>query len=185
MKGCSDKIIICWIRQEITSNLFNHGPTDDASALPTACPVAGNAGQARRMHRAAITARTSPTRGPRIPPGTYEAEVTAGDARDAGVHDDPEWKDGITFTYVLRPDGTFRETQDPDFPDQGPSDGRYDVDGYQVTFHYLHNDLGGNLIAPETMRWSSYAGTLTFTDIHAADLEGDAIYGVPWHLVSP
>jgi hypothetical protein len=170
--------------EEITSSLYNHGPTDDASALPATCPVAASAGQARRMHRAAVAAPTTPTQGPRIPPGTYEAKVSSDDARDAGEVG-PEWEDGIIFTYVLRPDGTFRETQDPDFPDQGPSDGRYDVDGYQVTFHYLHNDFGGNLIAPESMHWSSYDGTLTFTDVHASDPGGDAIYGVPWHLVSP
>ena len=35
------------------------------------------------------------------------------------------------------------------------------------------------------MHWSFYDGTLTFTDVHAADAAGEAIYGVPWHLVSP
>ena len=169
--------------EEITRTLYNHGPTDDASALPATCPVAVSAGQARRMHRAAMAAPTGSTQGPRIPPGTYEAKVTPEDFPAPGSGN-PEFDNAITFTYVLRPDGTFRETQDPDFPDQGPSDGRYDTDGYQVTFHYLHNDFGGNLIAPESMHWSFYDGRLTFTDVHAADDAGDAIYGVPWHLVS-
>jgi TRAP-type C4-dicarboxylate transport system substrate-binding protein len=168
---------------EITRALYNHGPTDDASALPTTCPVAASAGQARRMHRAAMTAPSGSTQGPRIPPGTYEARVTPQDFPDSGPGN-PEFDNPITFTYVLRPDGTFRVTQHPDFPDQGPSDGRYDTDGYQVTFTSLHNDFGGTLIAPESMRWSFYDGTLTLTDVHAADDAGDAIYGVPWHLLS-
>ena len=170
---------------QIRDQVDSHGPTDDASALPPTCPVAASAGQARRMHRALTVTPTGSRDGPRIPPGTYEARVTAQDFLDAGQVGNPEFEQTITFTYVLRPDGTFRETQQPDFPDQGPSDGRYDVDGYQVTFKYLHNDFPeSGYIAPETMRWSSYDGTLTFTDVHAADEAGDAIYGVPWRLVS-
>ena len=123
--------------EEITTHvLHNHGPTDDASALPD--DLSGGAGCAARP--GACTARPidSPTsrlhrRGRRIPPGTYEARSRPRSSPRPGWTG-TDFAEDVTFTYVLRPDGTFRETQDPDFPDQGPSDGRYDVDGYQVTF---------------------------------------------------
>ena len=148
------------------------------------CPVAASAGQARRLHRAALAAPTGVRPRPAHPagdlPGHGHRRRLPG-ARGRSARRSRTGSPSPTCCGRTARSGT---TQDPDFPDQGPSDGRYDTDGYQVTFTYLHNDFGGELIAPETMHWSAYDGTLTFTDIHAADPAGEAIYGAPWHLVS-
>ena len=60
-----------------------------------------------------------PVDGPTIPPGTYVETVTAEQFAAAG-QSGPDWSADVTYTWVLRPDGTFLETQEPDYPDQGP-----------------------------------------------------------------
>ena len=48
----------------------------------------------------------------------------------------------ITYTYVFEADGTFRETQQPDYPDQGPVSGKYVVSGDTVTFVFDFSPTG-------------------------------------------
>ena len=84
----------------------------------------------------------------------------------------------VTFTWVLRPDGTFLETQEPDYPDQGPQQGRYVVDGDQLLMTY----------GPDGS--ASRAGALELLRRHA-HLHGDRGRGSwrrpalrePWHKI--
>ena len=52
-----------------------------------------------------------------------------------------DWNKDITWTTVMRADGTVRETQVPDYKDQGPATGHYVVKGDEVTFYLFSGDL--------------------------------------------
>jgi hypothetical protein len=94
-----------------------------------------------------------------------------------------DWNKDITFTEVFHADGTWRETQVPDYPDQGPVYGRYVVKGDQVTFSV--NAATSNGTSYETVRWSYFDGQLTFAIVDVADTASRVIYTAhPWRKVS-
>ena len=94
-----------------------------------------------------------------------------------------DWEKEITFTWHLHADGTFYQTQVPDYPDQGPTSGHYVVKGDEVTFFF--KPTPSYVSAPQTVRWSYFDGQLTFAIVDVADTAGRVIYiAHPWRKVS-
>ncbi|HEY5115285.1 MAG TPA: hypothetical protein VIJ23_03990 [Mycobacterium sp.] len=115
-----------------------------------------------------------------FPTGVFEVTVTAEQWAAAGIIG-PDWIDDTTFTWTLTSDGRVTETQQPDFPDQGPASGTWEVDGDRVTFT-LHQGLPDTLYV-ETVQWSYFQGVLHFVVISVLDDAGRVIYATPWHKV--
>lgn len=149
------------------------------SSTPPACPVAATAPQARTLHETSPPKPTDPASGPAgpsIPSGTYQVTVTKEEWAAAGFIG-RDFRADVTYTWVLKSDGTLQVTQRPDYPDQGPLSGRYAVRGDTVTFTYDPSPTGS--LSPEVVRWSFFKGTLSFTVV-AVDSGGSLIYGKPW-----
>ena len=160
------------------------GPTDDASALPPNCELATSAAGAQAIHRAhqpATTASSTPDHGLGIPSGTYVETVTAAQFAVAGLSG-PDFARDVTYTWRFRPDGTFEETQQPDYADQGRQVGRYAVEGNRLTMTYLPGP-DGIALPPERASWSFYVGVLTFSEIQVQDPGATPLYEQPWHKI--
>jgi TRAP-type C4-dicarboxylate transport system substrate-binding protein len=128
--------------------------------------------------------RASPGAGPTIPDGTYRVTDTAADWR-AGDVINPDFQTRITFTFHIH-DGRWSETQQPDYPDQGPTSGVYSVHGDHVTWIMLRAgvDGDGQVVAPETVTWSYFNGQLRFRNVTVADYASRVIYAAhPWRRI--
>jgi TRAP-type C4-dicarboxylate transport system substrate-binding protein len=151
-----------------------------ASSAPAGCPVAATAQQARALRQTsplkASESASSPA-GPSIPSGTYQVTVTKEEMAAAG-QSGPDNQADIVFLWVLKDDGTFQETQRPDYPDQGPLSGRYAVRGDILTFTFDPSPTGS--LSPEVVRWSFFKGTLRFTVVAVQDPGSRLIYQKPW-----
>jgi hypothetical protein len=159
------------------------------SAAPAACPVATSAAQAEKLHgnttspSATPSTKSSPAAtASAFPTGTYVTKVTkeqwaAGNAGGSNAPFD------VTFTSVMRPDGTFYQTQVPNPPDQGPFEGTYTVKGDRVVFdvHPVYNPAERFV---ETVTWSYFKGELHFVSVDVADTGSQVIYAQPWRKVS-
>ncbi len=157
------------------------GPQLNATAQPASCRVAGDAVTAAAIHKVLTPAAAAHQGGGKIPPGTYVTTDTVADFQAGGVVGD-DWNKDINWTIVMRPDGTVRETQVPDYPDQGPATGHYVVKGDEVTF-YLSQTT--NWSGVETVRWSYFDGQLTFAIVSVADSGSRVIYlAHPWRKIS-
>jgi hypothetical protein len=84
--------------------------------------------------------------------GAYVTTETPADFAASGVTG-PDVQEPLTYTTHFYPNGTFYQTQQPDYPDQPFIRGRYTVKGDEVTFN--SPTLDDN---PETVRWSCYEG---------------------------
>ena len=160
------------------------GPQEDASEVPSPCQVATTAEQARTLHMSSQTG--SPESSAvlpevSIPTGTYQYTLTKEQMAAAGLTG-VDWRADITFTQTFEADGTFRETQQPDYPDQGPLSGKYVVSSDTVTFIYDPSPTGS--LSPEEVRWSFYQGTLTFSVIAVQDPGSRLIYAQPWRKIA-
>ena len=145
--------------------------------MPPGCRVAGDTATATAIHRV-LTPALAHQGGGKIPPGTYVTTDTVADF-EAGGQYGSDWNKDITWTIVMRADGTVRETQVPDYPDQGPATGHYVVKGDEVTF-YVSQETGWS--ATETVRWSYFDGQLTFAIVNVSDTGSRVIYTAhPWH----
>lgn len=154
-------------------------PAPDAAA---GCPVATSAGQARSLHDKAA-ASASPTATPKpaanaFPLGTFEFMVTKQEWIAGGVDNDLSTAD-ITFTFHFNPDGTFTESQVPDFPDQGSFEGTWKTDGDRLTTRG-HSVLDPATEYVETTTWSYFRGELHFTVVDVADSSARVMYSKPW-----
>jgi TRAP-type C4-dicarboxylate transport system substrate-binding protein len=153
------------------------GAQPDATARPDGCRVAGDTATAAAVHRV-LTPALAHQGGGRIPPGTYAVTDTVADFEGGGQYGS-DWEKDITFTWHLHADGTFFETQSPDYPDQGSVGGRYVVKGDEVTFDFNNCPTGCG--APERVRWSYFDGQLTFAIVDVADTGSRVIYTAhPW-----
>lgn len=153
------------------------GVQPDATGVPAGCRVAGDTATAAAIHRV-LTPAVAHQGGGKIPPGTYVVTDTVADF-EAGGQYGSDWEKDITYTWHVHADGTFFETQSPDYPDQGRLAGRYVVKGDEVTFTF--NDCPTGCIAPETVRWSYFDGQLTFGIVDVADTGSRVIYTAhPW-----
>jgi TRAP-type C4-dicarboxylate transport system substrate-binding protein len=152
------------------------------AAAPSGCPVATTAAQAMTLHAAAGAASTpSATPTTAFPTGTFVTLVTK-EQWKAGAADSADFQTDITFTTKLNADGTYLETQQPDFPDQGPMRGTYKIDGDQVTF-LGRQDSDPTTEYVETVKWSYFKGELHFVVVDVADSAGRVIYGQPWRKI--
>jgi hypothetical protein len=124
------------------------GARPDATGVPDGCRVAGDAATATAIHQV-LTPAFAHQGGGTIPAGTYVTTDTVADWRAGGNYGD-DWNKAITYTTVIRADGTLRETQAPDYPDQGPVSGHYVVKGDEVTFFV--SQPTGNWSATESAR---------------------------------
>jgi TRAP-type C4-dicarboxylate transport system substrate-binding protein len=164
------------------SALPGTGPQPDAIPVPQGCRVAADATQATQIHRVLSPAAFTHQGGSKIPAGTYVTTDTVADWQAGGQYGS-DWNTAVTWTIVLRADGTVRETQAPDYPDQGPASGHYVVKGDEVTFS-LYQPIA-NWSATETVRWSYFDGQLTFAIVDVADTGSRVIYTAhPWRKVS-
>jgi TRAP-type C4-dicarboxylate transport system substrate-binding protein len=156
------------------------GVQPNATTTPAGCRVAGDAATATAIHRV-LTPEITRHGGGKIPPGSYVTTVTVADWHAGGQYGS-DWDTAITYTTVMRADGTMRETQAPDYPDQGPVSGRYVVKGDEVTFYVSQG--GGSWSATETVRWSYFDGQLTFAIVNVADTASRVIYTAhPWRKI--
>jgi TRAP-type transport system periplasmic protein len=142
------------------------GPQPLAGDVPSACTAA--------------RARTQPARSQTatIPDGVYTTTTTVADLRRGGQYG-PDWRKPITWTTRLR-GGRVHETQEPDYPDQGPCSGTYEVAGDRVTFTWDPSGACG-ATPPEVLRWSYYGGQLSFELVDVQDTASKVIYTAhPW-----
>ena len=166
--------------QLIRADVPGTGPQPSAIALPPQCRTASTPAQAIALHDLSVPSGAG-HQGTTIPPGTYVTVDTPADFAAGGQYG-PDWTKTITWTWHLYPNGTVYQTQQPDYPDQGPATGRYVVKGDEVTF-YLSQATGWSGV--ETVRWSYYDGQLTFAIVNVQDLGSRVIYTAhPWRKVS-
>jgi TRAP-type C4-dicarboxylate transport system substrate-binding protein len=155
------------------------GAQPDATGVAPGCRIAADAPTATAIHRV-LTPALAHQGGGKIPPGTYATTDTVADFQAGGQYGD-DWNKDVTWTTVLRADGTMRVTQSPDYPDQGPATGRYVVKGDEVTFS-LSQKTGWSAV--ETVRWSYFDGQLTFAIVNVSDTGSRVIYTAhPWRKI--
>jgi TRAP-type C4-dicarboxylate transport system substrate-binding protein len=150
-----------------------------ATGVPAGCRVASDAASAAAIHQV-LTPALAHRGGGKIPAGTYVTTDTVADWQAGGQYG-KDWSTAVTFTTVIRADGTLRETQVPDYPDQGPVSGHYVVKGDEVTFFV---SAGPSWSATETVRWSYFGGQLTFAIVDVNDTSSRVIYTAhPWRKI--
>jgi TRAP-type C4-dicarboxylate transport system substrate-binding protein len=165
--------------QLIRKSLKGFGPQVLAVAPPAGCVIAHTVAEAAKAPRPGGQELFVHKGGAVIPPGTYVTTDTVADFHAEGIYGRDFDKD-VTYTQTFRADGSFLATQVPDYPDQGPVAGRYEVTGDTVLFT-LDAATG---IAPETVKWSYFDGQLTFTVVQVQDSGSRVIYlAHPWRRV--
>jgi TRAP-type C4-dicarboxylate transport system substrate-binding protein len=165
------------ITQMIKTDVPGTGPQPSAVTPPPQCRTASTTAQAMALHDLKAPSGSAP-RGATIPPGTYVTTDTVADFQSVGVSG-RDWSKPITWTWHLYRNGTFYQTQQPDYPDQPFVRGRYIVKGDEVTFKSpTLSDKS------ETVRWSYYDGQLTFRIVSVGDAAGRIVYTAhPWRKV--
>jgi TRAP-type C4-dicarboxylate transport system substrate-binding protein len=154
------------------------GPQVSPIPVPAQCRTAQTVAQAISLHRLSLPQRSN-TQGATIPPGTYVTTDTVADFRAGGQYG-PDWNKPATFTWRLRPNGSYTLTQRPAYPDTPPEGGHYVVHGDKVTF--IWNPTADQ--TAQTVRWSYFKGQLTFSLVDVQDLGNKIIYTAhPWHKV--
>lgn len=124
--------------------------------------------------------------GATIPPGIYTVTDTYRDWLKGNVIN-KDMRTAITYTTTFRTNGTWYQTQKPNYPDQGPFSGTYTIHGDQLTFVMLHagppkhpNDID----VPETVQWSYFDGMLTMKNLIVADSGSRVLYAAhPWRKI--
>jgi TRAP-type C4-dicarboxylate transport system substrate-binding protein len=125
------------------------------------------------------------TGGPTIPRGVYTVTIPAEEWLKGNVIN-PDFKTAITFVTTLHKDGTWYQTQTPNYPDQGPFRGTYTVHGDEATFVMTSAGVHGqnSIAAPETVKWRFFDGKLTLKNVVVADNASRVIYAThPWRKI--
>ena len=152
-----------------------------AGELPAGCTAARDAQTAIaavRRGRAQRPAGLPRSQTATIPDGTYTTTTTVADFHRGGQFG-PDWNKDVTWTHRLR-GGKVHETAKPDYPDQGPCSGTYEVEGDTVTFTWVQSG-GCAGIGPEVVRWSYLDGKLSFQIVDVVDTASKVIYTAhPW-----
>jgi TRAP-type C4-dicarboxylate transport system substrate-binding protein len=123
--------------------------------------------------------------GPTIPTGVYTVTDTVADFKRGNVIN-PDFLKPITYVTTIRNDGTWSQTQSPNYPDQGPFSGTYTVHGDQVVFvmKCAGTHCQNSHAAPETCKWSYFAGKLTFQSLIVSDPASRVLYEAhPWQKI--
>ena len=124
-------------------------------------------------------------RGATIPAGVYTVTDTYQDWLAGGVIN-PDAKTAITYVTTIRKNGTWYQTQSPNYPDQGPFSGTWEVHGDELTFVMLRAGAHGqnSVDAPETVRWSYFDGKLILRNLIVADSAARVLYAAhPWRKI--
>lgn len=169
------------LMQRIASTLPGSGPQIDATPPPSTCRVATTGAQAKALRDGPVAQTPAQPGTGTIPPGVYQTTITVADFRAAGATG-VDFSADVTFTYEFKADGTWHETQKPDYPDQGPLSGRYTITGDRVTFTFDPSPTGAP--SPETVSWSYFNGQLTFKLVSAQDPGARILYEThPWRKI--
>ena len=145
-----------------------------ATPLPSRCTRPGSQAAPAAHHGGAT-----------IPAGVYTVTDTYKDWLAGGVIN-PDAKTAITYVTTIRRNGTWYQTQSPNYPDQGPFSGTWEVHGDQLTFVMLRAGTHGqnSVDAPETVRWSYFDGKLILRNLIVADSGARVLYAAhPWRKV--
>lgn len=170
------------VMDRISTIVTGSGVQPLATPVPAGCRTATTAAQARSLQKdTAHPATGAPTTNQAFPTGTFVETVTAAQWASA-AQVGPDWNDDITLTWTITPDGKVTETQQPDFPDQGPANGTWTVNGDRVTFSY-HQGVPDQLYV-ETVQWSYFEGALRFVAASVQDDASRVIYEQPWRKVA-
>ncbi len=98
----------------------------------------------------------------------------------------PDAKTAITYVTTIRKNGTWYQTQSPNYPDQGPFSGTWEVHRDELTFVMLRAGAHGqnSVDAPETVRWSYFDGKLILRNLIVADSGARVLYAAhPWRKI--
>ncbi|WP_375478647.1 TRAP transporter substrate-binding protein DctP [uncultured Jatrophihabitans sp.] len=165
---------------QISTQINGAGVEPMAISVPADCQVATTAAQARAIHKAP-SAKTSTPAGSAFPTGTFVVTVTAEEFAAQGLTG-RDWSQTVTFTWTFTGDGKMKQTQKPDYPDQGVAIGTWKAQGDELTLIYT---IGTDpTVYNEVTRWSYYKGVLRFTIVSVQDQGSMAIYAYPWRKVS-
>jgi TRAP-type C4-dicarboxylate transport system substrate-binding protein len=155
------------------------GPATQAVPVPSSCTVADSAAAAVVAHRHQQTQHNTgsqPSETTTIPAGSYVTTTTVADLRRGGQFG-PDWNKPITWSWRFA-DGKVDETQKPDYPDQGPCGGTYQVRRDELTITWTSGSCAGSV---EVTRWSFYKGQLSLQNVDVADTAAKVIYAAhPW-----
>ncbi len=142
--------------------------------VPSTCRIAATPAQATALAAAKRGATTpgkslapSPGVSVTFPTGTYTNTNTVAEFEKNGAIGE-DWSKDITWTLIFRPDGSYRQEQKPDYPDQGPVEGRWETKGdvLTVTYHFVGEP---DKTIVETVRWTYHDGSLRFTEVAEGD----------------
>jgi TRAP-type C4-dicarboxylate transport system substrate-binding protein len=139
--------------------------------VPATCRLATTDIQARAL--AAAGPDKLPTLTPsknfaaKFPVGTYTTTHTVAEFHSVGATG-TDWDADVTWTMIFNADGTYRQTQQPDYPEQGAVEGVWEVKGdvLTITYHFLGEP---DETLTETARWSYRDGSLRFTEVAGED----------------
>jgi TRAP-type C4-dicarboxylate transport system substrate-binding protein len=165
--------------ERISTTVTGSGPRLDASPVPAGCPVAGTKSEALRQQ---ARSRRSMASGGHFPTGTYVVTITTAQWQAGGVNGADHAVD-ITFTTTFKRDGTIRQVQRPDFPDQGVFSGVWSADADRLRIVYSGSSDPDN-VSDEIFGWSYFKGVLTFTPVVVQDPGETVLYTHPWRKVA-
>ncbi len=164
--------------KRISTTVTGAGPRLDASPVPAGCPVANTKAEALRQQARLGQSIAS---GGDFPTGTYVVTITTAQWH-AGGRNGAEAVD-TTFTTTFKQDGTIRQVQRPDFPDQGVFSGVWSANADRLRLVYSGSSSPDQTI-DEIFRWSYFKGVLTFTPLTVQDPVETVIYTHPWRKVA-
>jgi len=126
------------------------GPRPLAAPIPAACRSVGRPEPVRPRPGEAT-----------IPDGVYATTDTVKDWREVDLTKNPDFRVDVTYVTRIR-DGRWYQFQLPGYSDQGPWSGVYEFHGTNTVTFTMLRALGGQLSAPDTVKWSYFNGELYF-----------------------
>ncbi len=166
--------------RQLSTRINGAGVQPMAVPAPAGCEVATTAAQAQAIHKEP-SGKSSSQAGSAFPAGIFVVTLTPQEFAAQGLTG-PDWNQTVTYTWTFTADGKLKETQKPDYPDQGVAIGTWKAEGDELTLIYT---IGGT--PPpfnEVTRWSYYKGELRFKIVSVADQGSMALYAYPWRKVS-
>ena len=178
MRSTARRFVTATAQKELLAQLLRL-PGAGIKAVATPLPAACSHPTSRRESANAGTA------GATLPAGVYRVTDTYDDWLNGNVIN-RDFRTAITYVTTIRKNGTWYQTQTPNYPDQGPFSGTWKVHGDEVVFVMLHSgaDGHGSITAPETVKWSYFDGRLFFRIVIVADAGSRVLYEAhPWRKI--